>query len=211
TCSGLKKRIDATPSLQYTLALAGSGMRDGPDKSLPVVERVDRIKTYNATWRTLSWSKEYTFHIKYKGKLTESPTVFGGLLAVQTARAVHLYQLHSPLRGVEAKEWTLTFDFDVGKVVVDPSQDLLVLLGHDHARHGTSFRSLSTGEPHADALNTICPQPVPERGTAIFGEHVGYGARDSVSVYGWKKPSECVAFVSQPLATTSWEFIAALS
>ncbi|KAI0314857.1 hypothetical protein OF83DRAFT_1085362 [Amylostereum chailletii] len=89
-CRRLKILIDNTTSLKYILALEASGMEDGQNSTLSLVER-------------------------------------GFLVAVEP-HFVHIWQIPSQLRGVEARPLRLAFPSDeVFRVLIEPSEDLLLM------------------------------------------------------------------------------------
>jgi hypothetical protein len=100
-------------------------MVDGPPGSLTTSERLELLRSYEASWKNIQWGEHNT--VSYpQGPASE---LYGNVWAhSRGSNAIDFVQLPSRLRGISMRQWTLRFDFDVRDFSMDPSQDLLVLI-----------------------------------------------------------------------------------
>jgi hypothetical protein len=112
--------------LQYHIRLAASGMRDGLLSGVSTAERMAALETYNRALRKLAWSAHDKIDIPASGM----PQVLDGLIVSfsEDRRALTIHQLPSKLRTLEARQWTLAFEFAIAGFTIDASQDLLALV-----------------------------------------------------------------------------------
>ena len=124
----LRSLIDDTAQIQYAIELAVAGAVDGPPGGLTVIDRLNRLRTHQSAWDTMTWSQD-SFIKRIRGHVWE---LYGGVLAqCNSANAFLFWQLPSASRGIEAKQWTICPDEREVKIrdfTIDPSQDLLVII-----------------------------------------------------------------------------------
>jgi hypothetical protein len=100
-------------------------MVDGPPGGLTTSERLELLRSYEASWKNLEWS-EYNTVSYPEGRAWE---FYGNVWAhSRGSNAIDFVQLPSRLRGIPMQQWTLRFDIDVRDFSMDPSQDLLVII-----------------------------------------------------------------------------------
>lgn len=120
-----RKLIKDSAALQYKIDLAAHAMDDIPSSTLSTAAKRDMLVKH--THAMQEWSDEYV--IQKTIPLLEGPLweLCGGVLAQSDGRRdLDFWQLPSKIRGVSAKEWSVTVDFDTADFTLDPSQDLLV-------------------------------------------------------------------------------------
>ncbi|KAI0309728.1 hypothetical protein OF83DRAFT_1179282 [Amylostereum chailletii] len=189
TCRRLQNLIDNTASLKYILALDASGMEDGRNSTLSLIERGRRLDAYHSAWRTLTWSDECVLTFPGRADVCMS----GGFLVAVERHSVHIWQIPSQLRGVEARPLRrLEFPFNnVLAVAIEPEEDLLFI---SCSSESVSFVlcSASSGLPHPKVhiydidLDTMPPY--------ILGNFVcGFSGRENcATVYNWHTGREMV-------------------
>jgi hypothetical protein len=92
-----------------------TGLRTGPDHSLPVPERRKRADAYTAAWRSLAWLDEIRV-----------PFVRPAADGAQPQDEITATRLPSRLRGTLRRDVRRRLAFPVRAWAVDPAQDLLV-------------------------------------------------------------------------------------
>jgi hypothetical protein len=98
-------------------------MADGPPGRLSTSERLDLLRSYEASWRCLDWNAEES-HPVPNGSLWE---LYGNVWAHSKGNdTIEFLQLPSRLRGIPARQWTVRLDFALRDFGMDPAQDLLV-------------------------------------------------------------------------------------
>jgi hypothetical protein len=120
--------------LQYHIRLAASGMCDGPGMShangdpVSTADRIAALDAYNTARRDLAWSAYDKIDIPASS--ATMPQFSDGLVVSSSRdkRSLTVHRLPSQLRGLEARSWTLAFDFPIAHFALDASQDLLVLV-----------------------------------------------------------------------------------
>ncbi|KAI0041549.1 hypothetical protein FA95DRAFT_1548610 [Auriscalpium vulgare] len=144
-CRALQTAIDGSSLLQYHILMAATGVHDG-NSELTVSEKLAKLKAYDEAWQNGLWT-EHTQSPMPQNPLWE---LYGGISASGGDRMLTFKQLPSRLRGIEAREWELTFDFVIRDFGLDASQDLLVVV--ERFTEGplcrVHLRQLSTGQPH---------------------------------------------------------------
>ena len=120
-----KSLVDETTTFQYRIALFASGMEDGPPGDMTTSERLDLLRKYEVSWKTIEWTEHNTLISGMDGVWE----LYGNVWAHSKERdVVEFLQLPSRIRGIPMQQWTLKFDFDVRDFTMDPSQDLLVAI-----------------------------------------------------------------------------------
>ena len=102
-------------------------MRDGPDQSLSISERMDRLIAYDNARRSLAW--KLLDPIPLPNSPNTRTTSMVGHIVSYTENNVLVYRPPSRFRGVKERIWKYEFDFphDIDWVGVEPAQDLLLL------------------------------------------------------------------------------------
>ena len=103
-------------------------MQEGPDQSLSISERLNRLIAYDNARNTLSWQK--LDPIRLPPSLESGITPNAGHLVSYTARTVMVYRPPSRFRGIVERTWRYEFDFPRYEIFwagVEPSEDLLIL------------------------------------------------------------------------------------
>lgn len=126
-----------TKTLRYQVELAMSGMKDGPPSQYRAPVRLEQLLNYKKSWPALSWSKEDTL-------VVSRPTIIGvsgGFFYHASERSgqhyqwvLEIYELRSFRIGRTTstlRHYKFNVTFDIQSVVIDPSQNLLVLVELD--------------------------------------------------------------------------------
>jgi hypothetical protein len=118
-------------------------MRDGPGPGplgpardlisnfgLSTAERMAALDAYNEARRELAWSAYDTIDVPAAASSAMMPQFSDGLVVcpARDRRALTVHRLPSKLRALEARRWTLAFDFAIAQFALDASQDLLALV-----------------------------------------------------------------------------------
>ena len=124
-------------TLRYQTELALSGMKDGPPSEHPAPARLEQLLTYKKAWPALTWSREDRLEIS-------RPTIMGvsgGFFYHASEDSDHdfqwtleLYELRSFRLGRNAsslRRFKFNVSFDINDVLIDLSQNLLVLVELD--------------------------------------------------------------------------------
>jgi hypothetical protein len=102
-----------------------SGLEDGPPGDLPTAKRLELLRSYELSWKNIEWSENNSVSLPM-GRVWE---LYGNVWAHSRGTdTIEFVQLPSRLRGIPMRQWTLTFDFAVRDLSMDPSQDLLVTI-----------------------------------------------------------------------------------
>lgn len=124
-CRTLRVLVDESTALQYIITLASAGACNNPLDSSSTSEKLSSLRRYDDAWRTLTYT-DHTVLPMPTGSLWE---LYGGVWAHSVGKKdIHFIQLPSQLRGIEKRDWTLSFDFPMRDFTFDPSQDLLVVM-----------------------------------------------------------------------------------
>ncbi|KAI0314860.1 hypothetical protein OF83DRAFT_407198 [Amylostereum chailletii] len=190
-CRRLKILIDNTASLKYILALNASGMEDGRNSTLSLIERGRRLDAYHSAWQTLTWSDERV--VAFPGHAIVRMS--GGFLVAIEPHFVHIWQIPSQLRGVEAQPLRrLAFPSNnVLAISIEPEEDLLVILC---ASERFVLRSAFSGMPHPKAhifdidFDTMHPDVL---GNLVCGFCIRQSWADA-TIYNWYTGREMVLF-----------------
>ena len=102
-------------------------MVDGPPGNLTTSKRLELLRRYEASWKSIEWSELHTIPYPHGRDWEFYGNIWGHIRGSDT---IEFVQLPSHLRGISLRQWTLGFDFEVQHFSMDPSQDLLVTLEH---------------------------------------------------------------------------------
>ncbi|KAI9444159.1 hypothetical protein H4582DRAFT_1066702 [Lactarius indigo] len=150
-CRRLRDIVDTTASLRYVLELGAAGMCNGPPDTVSPAERLRRLESSQAAWKSSSWSQPECF--PYSKKIFPFPVALSGNLAVlkgPTFGNRHMGELlllrfPSQARGIPEKLWYLDLDCQhIEAITLDESQDLLVFSSLPNIH----IRTLSSGRIH---------------------------------------------------------------
>jgi hypothetical protein len=102
-------------------------MVDGPPGQLGSLERLNLLRSYEASWKNVDWNEHTSIPVPLTGGLWE---LYGNVWAHSRGEDTEIdcVQLPSRLRGISIRQWTLKFDFTIRDFGMDPSQDLLVTI-----------------------------------------------------------------------------------
>ncbi|KAI0051312.1 hypothetical protein FA95DRAFT_1602783 [Auriscalpium vulgare] len=154
TCRKLRTAIVASVELQCRLELAACGLCEGQaSRTVPAADRLRRIQAHDAAWRELPWTEVLqTEHPVSNLSITVSDNVVVWR-DIDDPQTLLVKQVPSALRGIEARDWELHIDCPVDQLVLDASQDLMIvgsamaaLTDYTYA----SVRSLSKGGVHPE-------------------------------------------------------------
>ncbi|KAI0049445.1 hypothetical protein FA95DRAFT_1556928 [Auriscalpium vulgare] len=151
-CRHFKDIIEASTLLQYNVALAANGSQDGPACDMTTIERMQRLQTYSAAWRELKYTHRTEVTLGTWGNVYGA-TIRNGVLAWSRDDGLLLFtQLPSRSRRIARRDWSQPVGFYARECAIDPSQDVLVLVGtpniDDVHPWFMQFRSLTSGESH---------------------------------------------------------------
>jgi hypothetical protein len=124
--------IGGSALLQYHLELGRSGMEDGPQSTLSIPERRERLKAYNDAWKHLHWSA--CIELPDIDVVTHDMDIApGGILTFVSEREgkIIFVQIPSNLRGIPMRQWEHSFSFPPRQYALDPSEDILVVFEWD--------------------------------------------------------------------------------
>ncbi|EPQ57726.1 hypothetical protein GLOTRDRAFT_36223 [Gloeophyllum trabeum ATCC 11539] len=154
----LKGVVDGSVLLQYKIELGVAGMVDGPPSHVTIGERWNRVRTHTDSWSGLSFETVQEIPCQKASRLQ----LYGNILARCVGKSTLAFNLlPGHARGISAKEWRFeNFSFSIEDYVIDPVQDLLIVLpAQDAAPPRLYLSSLSTGEPHPLALESELSYP----------------------------------------------------
>jgi hypothetical protein len=139
-----------TKTLRYKVELALSGMKDGPNSGHPAPARLQQLLAYKKAWPALDWSHEDRLKIP-------RPTIMGvsgGFFYHASENSdqyfqwtLELYELRSFRIGrftSHLQHFIFNVSFDVANVVIDPSQNLLVLVELDQPNRCVPLKFLGS-------------------------------------------------------------------
>ncbi|THH13361.1 hypothetical protein EW146_g6840 [Bondarzewia mesenterica] len=150
---GLKELVDGSASLQYAVGLAAARSHDGPASHHSTAERLQTLREHQIAWRKLEW-KEHAIFPMAVGNVWE---LYGGVFVQSNNHSKTLYfkQLPSVLRGIDMRDWDLTFEFRIRDFGIDPAQDLLIVIQESYQSGinvcNIHLRSISSGAAHSAA------------------------------------------------------------
>ncbi|KAF8606380.1 hypothetical protein BDV93DRAFT_553553 [Ceratobasidium sp. AG-I] len=166
-CWSLRRIIRADIYLQYLLELdiCGYTEPDNPRSGLSYSEKLEVVRRHKSRWDHPEkivpdvyelHLGESSFMYAYKGGVYARAVRISSSSRVAT-RQLHFYQLPSSNRGTEYKNWIIhDLGVDIQNFMIDPEQDLLVLLevnrapGHQEV-YRLHLRSMSTNDVHPKA------------------------------------------------------------
>lgn len=132
-CHHIRNIVSEASSLQYAIELGVNGLENGPSTGgLNHSDRLKRLLDYEKAWAELKWTSDTIIPMVSGSTIWE---LAGGVLAQSASSRDSLLftQLPSKLRNIEKKRWELDISrFKVRDFTMDPSQDLLVLVGRAH-------------------------------------------------------------------------------
>ncbi|KAI0094795.1 hypothetical protein BDY19DRAFT_988597 [Irpex rosettiformis] len=178
-CLAFRDYISSSLECQYAIELAIAGLEDGPDSTMILAERLQRLREHQAAWRSLRWRTSRTIDM-LRGGVWE---LYGGVLAQARGRGTLVFeQLPSAIRGITEDQWELVPKGlkSIRDFAMEPAYDLLVLVESATAEgtYRIHLRSLRTGKPHPKACNpavlTHTPQGIEfSFAISISGEYLG--------------------------------------
>ncbi|KAH9048736.1 hypothetical protein EDB84DRAFT_1556741 [Lactarius hengduanensis] len=195
-CRRMADIIRDSVLLQYHLELGKCGMNDGPQSTLSILERRERLLAHVDAWKTLRWSAclnvfNFPDHGYYETNIAP-----GGILTFVSSRErrIVFVQIPSNLRGIPMRQWELSLSFvPHGPCALDLSEDILVVSQRNE--YNLHFLSLSTGKPHPLAANPTFYDPLPpfhqttHVRISVAQNHVAMLIRDrdrKLRVWNWK-------------------------
>jgi hypothetical protein len=117
SCRTLQELVDGTTYLAYLLLLGRYGMRDNPQSTTPLLQRLANLHEYVERWRTLCWSS--TSEV-ITPEDTRACISMGGQAAVEATNyatgLLTIFLLPSAVRGVSSDEWTETYEAGEGRL-----------------------------------------------------------------------------------------------
>ncbi|CAL1697466.1 unnamed protein product [Somion occarium] len=147
-CKLLRRIIDGTPSLQYKILLAATGMDDMKTYSLSAAKKLAKLRQYEAAWADLFSPRPYKSSIPILGE--PGWEFFGGVFAQFLDE--HTIQFIRPrfhIRGVKEDMWALSLSLSLSSFYMDPYQDLLMVVVCDEGLHCLHLLDIHTGSKHA--------------------------------------------------------------
>ncbi|KAI0066346.1 hypothetical protein BV25DRAFT_1529125 [Artomyces pyxidatus] len=196
TCHRLDTLAGTAVPLQYTIELAACGMLDGERglHTLPIRERLDRLKLHQDAWLNLTWTKNNdlahllgrTYSASVTGLALAFPSRLDSTLLLQT--------VPSFLRGIDEDHKILNGPTGI-PVQLDLSQDLWISMDippDDTSDITCYLKSISTGDAHSSAHNEGCMRfsrrwaGVDCCGNYILLSRHGVDFTSTVLVHNWK-------------------------
>ncbi|KAI0251101.1 hypothetical protein BJV78DRAFT_1214417 [Lactifluus subvellereus] len=194
-CRRMAKLIQSSSLLKYHLELGSAGMEDGPLSRLSIPERRERLKAYIDAWGCIRWSSCVLLR-SIPLDTYDVDIAPGGILTMmsRTEGKIAFVQLPSTLRGIPMRQWELSFPFVPHLFVLDPSEDILIVVQPGEALEPRfHFLSLKTGEPHPlAAVFPIFDTPLSSASLerlrlVVTRNYVAVlVARDQLKVFDWK-------------------------
>lgn len=155
-----------TKALRYKVELALTGMTDGPSSPYPAPVRLEHLLSLKKAWPTLSWSHDETLPD------IPRPTIMGvsgGFFYHASENSdnniyqwtMELYELRSFRTGradSHLRYYTFNVAFDIKAVVIDPAQNLLVLVELDEPIQYVSlyFPMILIADNHFFSATHVC-------------------------------------------------------
>ncbi|GAW05157.1 hypothetical protein LENED_006997 [Lentinula edodes] len=161
-CKRLRRIINESSALQFTIELARCRMKPAPTSKLPISSRLRILRDRENAWRTFSPKSQHKFKLNHSGTVYEFTGGFYGIGKEIDRRTAYItfYDLHSVMSGAQ-RSITHTFtDVNVIDFTMDPAQDLLVLVSMNEDSpylYDLHLRTLSLNEPHPLAPSPILP------------------------------------------------------
>ncbi|KAG1764492.1 hypothetical protein EV702DRAFT_1051355 [Suillus placidus] len=125
-CKFLRSAVDKSPSAQYAVELAASGIEDGTRSQLTAASRLALLKERNTCWDALKWRETRDLPPLGLDTIWE---FCGGVFAQSgLPGALRLHRLPSQYRNIQATSWRIPLLSNTHDFVMDPAQDLLVLV-----------------------------------------------------------------------------------
>ncbi|KAJ3875616.1 hypothetical protein F5051DRAFT_57595 [Lentinula edodes] len=161
-CKCLRRIINESSALQYTIELARCRMKPVPTSKLPISSRLRILRDRENAWRTFSPKSQHKLKLNHSGTVYEfAGGVYGtGKEINRRTTYITFYDLPSVTSGAQ-RSITHTFtDVNVIDFTMDPAQDLLVLVSMNEDSpylYDLHLRTLSLNEPHPLAPSPILP------------------------------------------------------
>ncbi|KAF8830480.1 hypothetical protein HHX47_DHR2000810 [Lentinula edodes] len=172
-CKRLRRIINESSALQFTIELARCRMKPAPTSKLPISSRLRILRDRENSWRTFSPKSQHKLKLNHSGTVYEfAGGVYGiGKEIDRRTAYITFYDLHSVMSGAQ-RSITHTFtDVNVIDFTMDPAQDLLVLVSMNEELvpipkdaatsspylYDLHLRTLSLNEPHPLAPSPILP------------------------------------------------------
>ncbi|KAJ4474169.1 hypothetical protein C8R41DRAFT_923933 [Lentinula lateritia] len=161
-CKCLRRIINDSSALQFTIELARCRMKPAPISKLPVSSRLRILRDRENAWRTFSPKSQHRLKLNHSGTVYEfAGGVYGTGKEIDRRTAyITFYDLPSVTSGAQ-RSITHTFtDVNVIDFTMDPAQDLLVLVSMNEDSpylYDLHLRTLSSNEPHPLAPSPILP------------------------------------------------------
>lgn len=138
-CKWVQYMVMETTSLRYRVELVLAGMKDGYPSQYLAHIRLEQLLSFKKSWPTLSWSKEEEVNIKTPNFMGVSGGFFYHARQ-RTSQQYHwileFYELRSYRIGrpnPNLQHYKFDIRFEVKSVVIDPSQNLLILVELNHS------------------------------------------------------------------------------
>ncbi|GJF00173.1 hypothetical protein PsYK624_164520 [Phanerochaete sordida] len=139
--------------LQYKIECYLSGVVDGPNASITISDRLDRLKRWQAARESLTWTKAQMDFEGYEGTWFTCKA-FGPVFCEKMGKELAVVRPASALRGVTAKEWSFNLPYEPVGYACDYSQHLLVIVEQTEPKRENAWTihlwSFLTGSEHPD-------------------------------------------------------------
>ncbi|KAI0059641.1 hypothetical protein BV25DRAFT_1828914 [Artomyces pyxidatus] len=161
TCRRLHTLIASSVALQYTIELYASGMLDGVrgPHTLPVQDRLDRLRRHTAAWEELRWTNRVS--LPHLIGCDCFPKVSGEVVTFQRddedeeISSLYVQLIPSELRAIEGKFviHPAPEPSHLTQIHLDAAQELIVFRERTTTFHRLRLRSLFVDEFHPSAWN----------------------------------------------------------
>ncbi|KAJ3815215.1 hypothetical protein F5876DRAFT_31237, partial [Lentinula aff. lateritia] len=161
-CKCLRRIINESSALQFTIELARCRMKPAPTSKLPISSCLRILRDRENAWRTFNPKSQHKLKLNHSGTVYEfAGGVYGTGKEIDRRTAyITFYDLPSVTSGAQ-RSITHTFtDVNVIDFTMDPAQDLLVLVSMNEDSpymYDLHLRTLSSNEPHPLAPSPILP------------------------------------------------------
>ena len=144
-CARLRDVVNNSLELQYNIELAADGLVDGVRSPLSISERQTRVLELRARWRSLDWMGPTSVSIPAACQAYDmAGGVFASSMASSSSSSRHLMLCWLPTHASPGKTKEMNdLDFAVDEIMLDPSQDLVVLVRMELQEHAKIARWVS--------------------------------------------------------------------
>ncbi|KAI0261111.1 hypothetical protein BC834DRAFT_488017 [Gloeopeniophorella convolvens] len=219
TCRSLYALVAGSVSLQYALALAAAGMRDGAPSALGKAQRLAMLSAHTAAWRSLAPATSAP--LDALAGWGTPVAVSGGVLAFRAPARLKrdvpdegeellLLRAPSALRGVSMRRWTVALPRGTRDVCIDAAQDLLICHSGTKTFHALS---LSTGTPHplaqrASPFEATNSWRYRTGSMRLCGAHLALASEQGlyISVFAWRSGAHISDFMAA-LEGSTFDFL----